>query len=60
MFVPITYLTLQVIEIPHLYCVETIHNAKLATAFDNAVGKAGREGKLKVFVQINTSEEESK
>lgn len=51
---------LQVVEIPHLYCIETIHNAKLATAVNNAVEKSGREEKLKVFVQVNTSDEESK
>lgn len=51
---------LQVIEIPHLYCIETVHSSKLATAIDNTVEKAGKEEKLKVFVQVNTSDEESK
>lgn len=42
-----------------MYCVETVHNTKLATAINNAVEKSGREDKLKVFVQVNTSDEES-
>lgn len=50
----------KVVEIPHLYCIETVHSAKLATAINNAVDKAGKEEKLKVFVQVNTSDEENK
>lgn len=50
----------QVVEIPHLYCIETVHNAKLASAINSAVEKTGREEKLKVFIQVNTSGEESK
>uniref|UniRef100_A0A7S3P5G3 Pyridoxal phosphate homeostasis protein n=1 Tax=Amphora coffeiformis TaxID=265554 RepID=A0A7S3P5G3_9STRA len=38
--------------------VETIDKIKLANKLNNAV--AGKEGKLKVFVQVNTSGEESK
>jgi len=38
--------------------VETVDKFKLATKLNNAV--AGKQGKLRVFVQVNTSGEESK
>ena len=44
---------------PNLFCIETVDSPKLATAINNAVGKKMKD-KLMVFVQVNTSGEESK
>ena len=53
-------LFVEVVEAPHLYCIETVDSIKLASAINSAVKKTGSEQKLKVYVQVNTSEEESK
>ncbi|XP_045131847.1 pyridoxal phosphate homeostasis protein-like isoform X1 [Portunus trituberculatus] len=50
----------KVVEIPSLYCIETVDSIKLASAINNAVKKTENEEKLKVFVQINTSDEKNK
>ncbi|KAK4328678.1 hypothetical protein Pmani_000925 [Petrolisthes manimaculis] len=50
----------KIIESPNLYCIETVHNAKLATTINNAVKKFLGDKKLKVFLQVNTSGEENK
>ena len=44
-------------ELPNLAFVETVSSAKLASALDRAW--AGRAAKLAVFVQVNTSGEDS-
>lgn len=50
----------KVVEAPRMYCIETVDSVKLASAINNAVKKTGSEEKLKVFVQVNTSDEENK
>lgn len=45
---------------PHLYAVETIDSQRLASALDTAWGKRSPDKNLKVFVQVNTSGEDSK
>jgi PLP dependent protein len=50
--------------VPNLYAVETVDSEKLATLLDNAWAAAGAAAqpprRLDVFVQVNTSGEESK
>ncbi|XP_068238066.1 pyridoxal phosphate homeostasis protein isoform X2 [Palaemon carinicauda] len=50
----------KVVGVPNLYCIETIHTAKLATAVNNAAGKTLKDQKLAVYIQVNTSGEENK
>ncbi|KAJ4842765.1 hypothetical protein Tsubulata_013389 [Turnera subulata] len=45
--------------VPNLAMVETVDDVKIANHLDRAVGNLGRKP-LKVFVQVNTSGEESK
>ncbi|KAH8557006.1 hypothetical protein BGW37DRAFT_515898 [Umbelopsis sp. PMI_123] len=49
-----------VAAIPNLYAVETIESSKKADSLNKACTQVSRESKLNVFVQINTSGEESK
>ncbi|KAJ2957276.1 hypothetical protein NQZ79_g6979 [Umbelopsis isabellina] len=49
-----------VAAIPNLYAVETIESAKKADALNKACVQVSRETPLNVFVQLNTSGEESK
>lgn len=46
--------------IPNLFVVETLDSAKKADALNKACVSVGRETKLKVYVQVNTSGEEAK
>ncbi|KAK2588645.1 hypothetical protein KPH14_006411 [Odynerus spinipes] len=51
----------KIVNIPNLYVIETVDNEKIATALDNAVAKVNEnDSKLKVMVQVNTSDEEAK
>jgi pyridoxal phosphate enzyme (YggS family) len=49
-----------VAAIPNLYAVETIESSKKADSLNKACVQVSRESPLNVFVQINTSGEESK
>lgn len=44
---------------PNLYMVETVDSTKLATSMDSAWQRLQKPNKLRVFVQVNTSQEES-
>jgi pyridoxal phosphate enzyme (YggS family) len=46
-------------DVPNLWCVESVSSEKVASQLDKRWGK-DRPYKLNVFIQINTSEEESK
>jgi len=46
--------------IPNLYMVHSIDSQRLATQLNNACESVGRNDKLKVLVQVNTSGEQSK
>lgn len=47
--------------VPHLWCVETVDSERLASSLDTSWKKRGvSTEKLKVFVQVNTSSEDSK
>lgn len=48
------------ISCPHLWAVETVDSERLATTLDSSWGKKETGKTLKVFVQVNTSGEESK
>ena len=48
----------KLLQIPNLACVETLWRPKIARKFHSQLEERG--GKLKVFVQINTSREDSK
>ena len=50
----------KVVKVPNLYAIETIESINLATAVNKSWKKLGKEEKLKVMVQVNTSAEESK
>lgn len=51
----------RIINLPGLYMVETVDNEKLATALDKAwQNRSGSSEKLRVLVQVNTSEEGKK
>lgn len=51
----------RIISLPGLYMVETVDNEKLASALDKAwQTRSGSPDKLKVLVQVNTSQEENK
>jgi len=45
---------------PNLACVHTVDRAKIAKALDRNWGELGKPAPLPVFVQVNTSGEESK
>ena len=49
-------------SVPHLWCVETVDSERLASSLDASWKKRGgaSKEKLKVFVQVNTSSEDSK
>ncbi|KAG0267945.1 hypothetical protein BGZ95_002695 [Linnemannia exigua] len=49
-----------VAAIPNLYVVETVDNAKKASTLDKACMAAARAKPLRIFLQVNTSGEESK
>ncbi|KAF9975389.1 hypothetical protein BGZ73_000953 [Actinomortierella ambigua] len=49
-----------VAAIPNLFVVETVDNAKKATTLDKACANAGRKEPLRVYLQINTSGEDTK
>uniref|UniRef100_A0A6T8I2D2 Pyridoxal phosphate homeostasis protein n=3 Tax=Hemiselmis andersenii TaxID=464988 RepID=A0A6T8I2D2_HEMAN len=46
--------------VPSLYMVESVHSVKTATALEKACAAAERGEKLRVLVQVNTSEEDAK
>lgn len=46
--------------VPNLWCVESVGSVKLATQLNTRWGSQPRAHKLRVFVQVNTSQEESK
>ncbi|GAA5795546.1 hypothetical protein HPULCUR_000905 [Helicostylum pulchrum] len=46
--------------IPNLFLVETIDGIKKADALNKVCTAVGRQGRLKVYVQVNTSGEEAK
>lgn len=46
--------------VPHLWCVETVDSERLASTLDASWKKRESKDKLKVFVQVNTSSEDSK
>lgn len=48
------------IAIPNVFVVETIDSAKKATTLDKACAAAARAEPLRIFLQVNTSGEESK
>eukprot|EP00455_Lapot_gusevi_P057392 TRINITY_DN9768_c0_g1_i2.p1 TRINITY_DN9768_c0_g1~~TRINITY_DN9768_c0_g1_i2.p1 ORF type:complete len:256 (-),score=59.66 TRINITY_DN9768_c0_g1_i2:13-780(-) len=48
------------LEIPNLWAVETVDSEKLATQLNKACVSVGRPDKLRIFIQINTSAEDSK
>lgn len=48
------------VQVPNLYVVETVDREKTAAALDKAAASVGREDRLCVMVQVNTSGEESK
>ncbi|XP_071476723.1 pyridoxal phosphate homeostasis protein-like [Diadema antillarum] len=50
----------KVLSAPNLHMVETVHSKKLATELEKHWSKETDRGRLKVFVQINTSGEENK
>ncbi|KAK8751155.1 hypothetical protein OTU49_013258 [Cherax quadricarinatus] len=50
----------KVIEVPNLFCIETIDSIKLATAVNSGVEKYLGNKKLKIYVQVNTSDEQNK
>ncbi|MCL4125713.1 UNVERIFIED_CONTAM: hypothetical protein GTU68_005008, partial [Idotea baltica] len=50
----------KVLSVPNLYVVETVDTQKLATALNKTWTNLKKENKLKVFVQVNTSNEENK
>ena len=47
-------------SVPHLWCVETVDSQRLANSLDASWKKRDSKEKLKVFVQINASSEDSK
>lgn len=49
-----------VVACPHLWAVETVDTERLANALDASWKKKGADKKLGVYIQVNTSGEESK
>lgn len=50
----------KLVAIPNLYMMETVHSANLASLLHKALKKSTRTERLKVMVQVNTSDEDSK
>lgn len=50
----------KVLSIPGLYIIETIDSEKLANAVNDGWKKLNKDGKLKIMVQVNTSNEKGK
>ncbi|ESN94097.1 hypothetical protein HELRODRAFT_87802, partial [Helobdella robusta] len=50
----------KVVQIPNLYMVETVDSVKLANALNASCANINRPSKLKVMVQVNTSNEDNK
>lgn len=48
------------VAIPNMYMLETVHSAKIAQTVQREMEKAGKTERLKVFVQVNTSDEDNK
>lgn len=48
----------KVLSVPNLYIIETIDNEKLANAINDGWKKLNKGNKLKIMVQVNTSNEE--
>lgn len=52
----------QIVNLPNLYMIETVHNAKLAESLNKAWEKVKADkpdkSKLNVLIQINTSGED--
>lgn len=48
----------KVLSVPNLYIIETIDNEKLANAINDGWKKLNKDNKLKIMVQVNTSNEE--
>jgi uncharacterized pyridoxal phosphate-containing UPF0001 family protein len=48
------------VAIPNVFVVETVDSAKKATTLDKACATAARAEPLRIFLQVNTSGEESK
>uniref|UniRef100_T1IIU1 Pyridoxal phosphate homeostasis protein n=1 Tax=Strigamia maritima TaxID=126957 RepID=T1IIU1_STRMM len=46
--------------IPNLFCVETVDTAKLATTLNSSWQKLEKDDKLRVMIQVNTSDESNK
>ncbi|KAG0263500.1 hypothetical protein DFQ27_001752 [Actinomortierella ambigua] len=49
-----------VAAIPNLFVVETVDSAKKATTLDKACANSGRKEPLRIFLQVNTSGEDTK
>ena len=50
----------KLVKIPNLWMVETIDSTKLASSLNNSWSKTDHTHRLKVMIQVNTSEEETK
>lgn len=48
----------KVLSIPNLYMIETIDSEKLANAINNGWKNLYKDSKLKIMIQVNTSNEE--
>lgn len=48
----------KVLSVPNLYIIETIDNEKLANTINDGWKKLNKGNKLKIMVQVNTSNEE--
>lgn len=57
----INYINLPILlAIPNLYMMETVHSVKTAETLQSLLLKLDRKDKLKVMIQVNTSDEDSK
>lgn len=45
------------LSVPGLYIIETIDSERLANAVNNGWAKLNKKNKLKIMVQVNTSNE---
>ncbi|VVC25775.1 Pyridoxal phosphate homeostasis protein,PLP-binding barrel,Alanine racemase, N-terminal [Cinara cedri] len=50
----------KVLSVPGLYIIETIDSEKLANAVNDGWKKLNKDSKLKIMIQVNTSNEEEK
>lgn len=50
----------KLVAIPNLYMMETVHSVKTAETLQSSLLKLGRKDKLKVMIQVNTSDEDNK